>query len=112
MQDKDHHCLEAMLEAIAKICEYTSGIKSAAEFNDDYKSFDAVMMNFVVIGEMVDKLSDSFKDQHPEIDWRRVKGFRNLVAHNYFGIDAEEVWQIIVNKIPDLKNQVKVLIGY
>jgi uncharacterized protein with HEPN domain len=61
------------------------------------------MMNFVVIGEMVNKLSDDFKIVHPELEWNKIKGFRNIVAHDYFGIDAEEVWQIVSNKIPDLK---------
>jgi uncharacterized protein with HEPN domain len=61
------------------------------------------MMNFVVIGEMVNKLFDDFKIVHPELEWNKIKGFRNIVAHDYFGIDAEEVWQIVKNKIPDLK---------
>jgi uncharacterized protein with HEPN domain len=52
---------------------------------------------------MVNKLSDDFKNSHPELEWNKIKGFRNIVAHDYFGIDAEEVWQIVRNKIPDLK---------
>jgi uncharacterized protein with HEPN domain len=47
---------------------------------------------FFVIGEMVDKLSEEIKRKHPEIEWIKIKGFRNIVAHDYFGIDAEEVW--------------------
>jgi len=65
------------------------------------------MMNFVVIGEMVDKISDELKSNHPEIEWIKIKGFRNIVAHDYFGIDAEEVWQIIKNKIPALKSDLE-----
>jgi uncharacterized protein with HEPN domain len=68
------------------------------------------MMNFVVIGEMVEKLSDEFKKKHSEVEWIKIKGFRNLVAHDYFGIDAEEVWQIIKNKIPALKSDIKLLL--
>ena len=68
------------------------------------------MMNFVVIGEMVDKLSNEFKKKHHEIEWTNIKGFRNIVAHDYFGIDAEEVWQIIKNKIPALKTDIKSLL--
>jgi len=64
------------------------------------------MMNFVVIGEMVDKLSNDFKTSHPKIEWMKIKGFRNIVAHDYFGIDAEEVWQIIKEKIPTLKSDI------
>ena len=68
MLTKDQHCLESILEAIDKILEYTTGFKNADEFNDDYRNFDATMMNFVVIGEMIDKLSEDFKDSHPAIE--------------------------------------------
>jgi len=107
MLTKDQHCLESIIEATDRIIEYTSGIKSADDFNNDYRNFDATMMNFVVIGEMVDKLSYDFKKKHSDIEWTKIKGFRNIVAHDYFGIDAEEVWQIIKNKIPSLKTDIK-----
>jgi len=68
------------------------------------------MMNFVVIGEMIDKLSDEFKKSHPEVEWIKIKGFRNIVAHDYFGIDAEEVWQLIKTKIPTLQSDIKLLL--
>ncbi len=110
MLTKDQHCLESILEAIDRIIEYTSGIKTADDFNNDHRNFDATMMNFVVIGEMIDKISDKFKRQHPEIEWIKIKGFRNIVAHDYFGIDAEEVWQIIKTKIPALKSGIKLML--
>jgi uncharacterized protein with HEPN domain len=108
---KDQHCLESILEATDRIIEYTVGINSADDFNNDYRNFDATMMNFVVIGEMVDKLSEEFKRKYPDIEWIKIKGFRNIVAHDYFGIDAEEVWQIIKNKIPALKSDIKLLLN-
>jgi uncharacterized protein with HEPN domain len=110
MSTKDHHCLESIIEAIDRIIEYTSGFDSADDFNNDHRNFDATMMNFVVIGEMVDKISDDFKKDHAKIEWIKIKGFRNIVAHDYFGIDAEEVWQIIKNKIPNLKVEIQTLL--
>ena len=110
MLTKDQLCLESILEAIDRIIEYTSGINTADDFNNDYRNFDATMMNFVVIGEMIDKISDEFKRKHSEIEWIKIKGFRNIVAHDYFGIDAEEVWQIIKTKIPTLKSDIKLLL--
>jgi uncharacterized protein with HEPN domain len=110
MLTKDHHCLESIIEAVDRIIEYTSGFDSADDFNNDYRNFDATMMNFVVIGEMVDKISDDFKKSHDNIEWIKIKGFRNIVAHDYFGIDAEEVWQIIKSKIPNLKTQIQILL--
>ena len=110
MLTKDQHCLESILEAIDRIIEYTSGINTADDFDKDYRNFDATMMNFVVIGEMIDRISDEFKKKHPEIEWIKIKGFGNIVAHDYFGIDAEEVWQIIKTKIPTLKSDIKLLL--
>ena len=110
MLTKDHHCLEAIIEASDRIIEYTSGFNSADDFNNDYRNFDATMMNFVVIGEMVEKISDEFKKSHSNIEWIKIKGFRNIVAHDYFGIDAEEVWQIIKNKIPSLRIEITTLL--
>jgi uncharacterized protein with HEPN domain len=110
MLTKDRFCLESILEAIDRINEYTSGINTADDFNNDHRNFDATIMNFVVIGEMVDKLSEEFKRNHSEIEWSKIKGFRNIVVHDYFGIDAEEVWQIIKNKIPTLKSDIQLLL--
>jgi uncharacterized protein with HEPN domain len=110
MLTKDQHCLESIIEATDRIIEYTSGFNSADDFNNDQRNFDATMMNFVVIGEMVDKISDNLKKEHSEIEWIKIKGFRNIVAHDYFGIDAEEVWQIVKNKIPSLKSDIKQLL--
>ena len=73
MLTKDHHCLESIIEAVDRIVEYTSGFNSADDFNNDYRNFDATMMNFVVIGEMVDKISDDFKNGHDNIEWIRLK---------------------------------------
>jgi uncharacterized protein with HEPN domain len=67
-------------------------------------------MNFIIIGEMVEKLSDELKDAtENEVNWFKIKGFRNILAHNYFGVDAEEVWQIIHNNLPNLETQLKEL---
>ncbi len=77
----------------------------------DEKSFDAIMMNFVVIGEMAKKLSEGFRDGTKDnFDWQNIIGFRNIIAHNYFGIDAEEVWQIIEKSLPKLKQELEILI--
>ena len=110
MLTKDQHCLESILESIDRIIEYTTGLEAADDFNNDHRIFDATMMNFVIIGEMVDKLSEEFRREHSKIEWIKIKGFRNIVAHDYFGIDAEEVWQIIKNKIPALKVDIEILL--
>jgi uncharacterized protein with HEPN domain len=67
-------------------------------------------MNFVIIGEMMERLSESFKSEHCAIDWTRIKAFWNIVAHDYSGVDAEEAWQIVRNHIPKLKQDIKSLL--
>jgi len=107
MLTKDLDSLENILESVEKIELYSSQLKTADNLFNDAKSFDAIMMNFIIIGEMVIKLSDGFKEKNSDIEWWKIKGFRNIVAHDYFGIDAEEVWQIIQNKLPELKIFIK-----
>jgi len=108
---KDFACLLNINESVDKIKLYTSSFQDADTFYNDSKSFDAVMMNFVVIGEMADKLSKEFtQETDKEFDWFKIKGFRNIIAHNYFGIDAEEVWQIINISLIDLGDKIKKLL--
>lgn len=105
---KDFACVVSILDSIEKILGYTDRFNNADEFFEDTKSFDATMMNFIVIGEMAEKLSEEIKaETEDKVDWRRVMGFRNIIAHNYFGIDAEEVWQIIQNRLIRLKETLK-----
>lgn len=109
---KDFICILNMLDSIKRIQQYSEKFTNADDFYDDTKSFDASMMNFIVIGEMVDKLSDNLiSETANKIDWYRVKGFRNIIAHNYFGIDAEEVWQIIRGSLKDLKRDLESIIN-
>lgn len=102
MYKKDKATLLAILEAIEKILEFTQSINSADDYYHNRMIFDATLMNFITIGEMVDRLSDEIKDKYPAVDWQKIKDFRNIVAHDYMGIDAEEVWQIIRADIPRL----------
>lgn len=104
---RDYGCLLNILESITKIQSYSNGFYSADDFFNHSISFDASMMNFIIIGEMVEKLSEEFIEKNPiQSNWFKIKGFRNILAHNYFGIDAEEVWQIINNKLPVLKQEI------
>ena len=110
MSDKDSLSLTSILDAISKINKCIRSISDPDSFFKDAKTFDAVMMNFIVIGEMVDRISEELKEDNPQIEWTRIKGFRNLVAHDYFGIDAEEVWQIITNDLQILKEEIEKII--
>lgn len=102
MSEKDRANLLAILDSCTKIQRFIKEIDNADVFYADEKTFDAVLMNFVVIGESVSKLSEALILQESHVPWVKIKGFRNIVAHDYFGVDAEEVWQIIKYNLPDL----------
>ena len=110
---RDYYCLLNMLDAIDKIKQYSSAFTSVDVFFHATQAFDASLMNFIVIGEMVEKLSDELKAaSRSEIDWIKIKSFRNILAHNYFGVDAEEVWQIIHTSLPQLEAQLKRIVNH
>ena len=93
--------VEDILESCHKIMDYTKGI-SFEEFVADSKTIDAVVRNFEVIGEAANRLPDEFKDLHQNIDWYRIRGLRNRIVYDYFGIDYSIVWQIKETYLPQL----------
>ncbi len=107
MLKKDSMLVYNILEATGKIIRFSSGFKDYREMQDDSVSFDAILMNFIIVGEMANKLSDEFKNSVPSIEWRKIIAFRNIIAHEYFGVDPEEVWEIIHSKVPHLIDELK-----
>jgi uncharacterized protein with HEPN domain len=101
--------LEDILESCYKIKKYTEG-HSFETFLKDDKTVDAVVRNFEIIGEAANRIDPEFKSKHLQIDWRRIRGFRNRIVHDYFGIDYEIVWSIIENDLDNLKIQMETLI--
>jgi len=100
----------ALLEAIEKIKIYSQDFSDAEDFYYDQKSFDATMMQFVVIGEVIARLDDDYKNENPQIEWQKIKSFRNIIAHDCFGIDADEIWDILNNKLLPLKQELEKLL--
>ena len=107
MPANDRPNLMAIVDAIDQIQNYTDEIANADDFYENRMVFDATLMNFVLIGEMCGRISDELKGTHSEVEWQKIKDFRNLVAHDYLGIDAEEVWQIIGDKLVPLRGQIE-----
>jgi len=107
MLEKDKLNILSVNDAITKILTYSKSYSNADDFHKNQRDFDAAMMNFIIIGEMVARLTEKFVEQNRHVDWFKIRGFRNIVAHNYFGIDAEEVWQIINTHLPKLKKEIK-----
>jgi len=93
--------LQDMLESARKIIKYVDGMSEDVFMKDD-KTIDAVVRNFEIIGEAANRLDPDFRLENPHIEWKRIRGFRNRIVHNYFGIDHDIVWAIIQEDIPEL----------
>ncbi len=104
----DRLYLEHIREAIDKIAVYTAA--GSEEFFRNPMVQDAVIRNFEIIGEAVKRLSESQKVKFPGVPWRRVAGFRDVLIHDYMGVDATEVWNIIQSHLPALRQAVDELL--
>ncbi len=101
--------LEDMLESALKIKRYTTNHEFESFINDE-KTIDAVVRNFEIIGEAANRLDPDFRTRNTEIEWNRIRGFRNRIVHDYFGIDYEIVWTIVEEDILELIDQIEKLI--
>ncbi len=94
-------------ECIARIEQYVAGDREA--FMRSTLIQDAVLRNLQTIGQSVGRLSSALRDAHPEVNWRAIIGLRNVLVHDYLGINLERIWAIVEHDVPDLKRQVEAL---
>lgn len=101
--------LDHMLEAISLIGSYVEGF-SKADFLADKRTQQAVILNIVVIGEAATRLADEYPEfvaRYPEVQWKSMRGMRNRMAHGYFDINLDIVWDTIQQSIPTLAQQIQ-----
>jgi uncharacterized protein with HEPN domain len=101
--------LEHILESIEAIEEFTKNV-GEEEFYSNREKTDAVIRNFEIIGEASKFLNDDFKMVNAHIPWRDISDLRNVLIHEYFGVDKEKVWKMIEKDVPNLKNNIKKLL--
>lgn len=101
--------LEDILEAIRKIRDYTSGL-SCKDLESNEQVFDAVNRNLEIVGEAVKNIPEDIRSRQPDVEWKKIAGLRDILIHQYFGIDTEIIWDIVQNKIPVLEQQIRKII--
>lgn len=99
--------LDHIQQAAADACSFVEGL-GKDDFLADKRTQQAVIMNFIIIGEAATKVMDgyaAFTQAHPELPWRNMRGMRNRMAHGYFDIDLDVVWETVQEWLPVLLKQ-------
>ena len=97
--------VEDIKEAINKIEKYTKNL-TLTEFRKNDLVIDAVVRNLEIIGEAAKRMPNEIKNKTTDVEWKKIAGLRDILIHEYFGVDLEIIWDIIKNKLPHLKKQV------
>ena len=105
---EDSVSLQHILECIRRIEANTAGGRT--QFLESHTLQDAVLRNLQTLAESTQRLSASMKDTHPAIPWRQIAAFRNILVHNYLGIDLENIWDIIQRDISVLKRAITLML--
>ena len=94
--------VDDILQACQDILDFTRGMHNAEGLEEDRRTFLAIVRCLEVIGEAARQTPRSFREKHPEIPWREVASLRNVIAHEYFGLDNTILWDVIQTQIPAL----------
>ena len=97
--------LQDIAQSCGKILRYTQGL-SQTDLIRKEKTYDAVVRNLEIIGEAAKHISDELRKQLSNIEWRKVAGLRDMLAHAYFGIDNDILWDVVQNKVPHLAKSI------
>ncbi len=102
--------LNDILKSIAKIESYVDGL-SYDEFCEDERTLDAVTHNLQIIGEVTKQIPDSIRSKYSQVEWQKIAGLRDIIAHTYFKVNSKIVWSIIQTKLSSLQNCIELIMN-
>jgi len=98
--------LRHILDAISRIEEYTKGVEYP-DFMSNNLVQAGVIREIEIMGEASKRLTQKFKEKHPDIPWRKIAGMGDKLIHRYFGVDIDAVWDTVKDDIPRLKSEIE-----
>jgi uncharacterized protein with HEPN domain len=96
-------------DTLNRIFDYTAG--GAENFLQDTKTQDAVVRNLEIIGEAVKHISEKLRAQYPDVPWKRIAGMRDKMIHEYFGVNLQLVWDVVVQELPGLRGRIEQILA-
>ncbi len=102
--------LDDMIKSCEKILRYTKDL-TFDEFIADDRTYDAVVRNLEILGEAVKNVPQNLRERSLETEWRNIAGLRDIIAHAYFQVRDEIIWDTVQNKVQPLKNQIQILLA-
>ena len=99
-----------ILAAVRAIADYTDGM-TLAEFVGDARTMDAVVRNLMTMGESIRWIPEPILDAHPNVPWRTLRGMRNVVVHEYFGVDPGILWETVRSDLPPLEADLEAVLA-